>query len=547
MRNEDCRVAPSTVSMAISATAEGPGSAQSSRARVVLLVLAALAPAVFALVTNNVWEDFFITFRCSLNLVHGDGLVYEAGRTVHTFTSPLGTLLPGAISWLFHTESPQSVIDIFRVVACLALVLAWRLAASRIDGSVALAMTAALWLLDAKLAAFSTNGMETAFLVLFVVLAWRSIVDADMRLAGIAFGGAMWTRPDGFVFVGALAAAAWLLQDVRRWNWPGWSRLVGWGACIYAPWFFWAWWYYGSPVPHTILAKKTIALEVDWASVLLSWPIRLIFGRTAADDAFMPPYFYFGDWPKLLWWWSKAMTLGTIVAVSWPRCARSSRVAALAFLLGGFYLELTPLAPWYFPAWQVLAYIAIGGLIAALAGVTIAAKSVGKAMLAIFATFLILTQGLVYLAVSVQLREQQRLIETGLRSVIGHDLRGLAISPRDTVFLEPLGYIGFYSGLAMRDTPGLCAPEVAALRRAGLKTMGALAVALKTDWVVLRGYEYKAMSAEENARFSQLYDFVGDYDMRRQVEAVEYLPGRGFLRYDAHFLIWRLHQRSTLQ
>ena len=42
----------------------------------ILLLLAAAAPAVFALSTDNIWEDFFITYRCSLNLVHGDGLVY---------------------------------------------------------------------------------------------------------------------------------------------------------------------------------------------------------------------------------------------------------------------------------------------------------------------------------------------------------------------------------------------------------------------------------------------------------------------------------------
>jgi hypothetical protein len=50
------------------------------------------------------------------------------------------------------------------------------------------------------------------------------------------------------------------------------------------------------------------------------------------------------------------------------------------------------------------------------------------------------------------------------------------------------------------------------------------------------------MSAGERARFDQLFDYVGDYDARRQVEAAEFLPGRNFLRYDAHFLLW--HRRK---
>ncbi len=85
---------------------------------------------------------------------------------------------------------------------------------------------------------------------------------------------------------------------------------------------------------------------------------------------------------------------------------------------------------------------------------------------------------------------QQRIIEWGVRALIGRSLALSAKSPRETVFLEPLGYIGFYSNLSMRDTPGLCAPDVVALRRQGVLSMPALVAALKTDWVVLRASEY---------------------------------------------------------
>ena len=510
-----------------------------------LTLLAGLAPAIFALSTNNIWEDFFITYRCSLNLAQGHGLVYEVGRTVHAFTSPLGTLLPASISWLLHTDDPQRVIDVFRLCACLALVGAWQLAAGRMVGTVALAVTAGLWLLDAKLAAYSTNGMETAFLVLFVVLAWRALVDGDMRLAGIALGGLMWTRPDGFVFVGALVVASWIFLRERRKDWVGCTRMVGWGACLYAPWFVWAWWYYGSPVPHTIMAKSNIVPDVAGSLfALASYPFRLLFGHTAADDAFLPPYFYLGGWPEYLGLWSKAMTLGAVTATVWPRCARPARVAGLAFLFGGVYLEMTPRAPWYFPAWEVLAFVAIGGVAAALAESGVTVRRFGQWAIVSGGALLILTQAVVFLSVSVQLREQQSLIEWGLRAPLGRDLRRLAASPGDTVFLEPLGYIGYFSGLAMRDTPGLCAPEVVALRRSGKTRMAEMALALAADWVVLRGREYAGMTAAERTRFDRQYQYVGQYDAREKVEAVAFLPGRGYLRYDAHFLLWHRHDLS---
>jgi hypothetical protein len=168
------------------------------------------------------------------------------------------------------------------------------------------------------------------------------------------------------------------------------------------------------------------------------------------------------------------------------------------------------------------------------------ASRAGKALLCVVAVLVVMPQALIYLGQSVELREQQRLIEQGLRTTVGNDLHRMAASPRDTVFLEPLGYIGYFSGLAMRDTPGLCAPEVVALRKSGRRSMGALAVALKTDWVVLRRNEYKAMTGAELNEFSNSYEYRGDYDARQQVEAVPFLPGRNFLRYDAHFLLWHI-------
>lgn len=49
--------------------------------------VAALGVAGFyAIYTDHAWEDFFITFRFSRNLVEGKGLVYQPGERVHGFT-----------------------------------------------------------------------------------------------------------------------------------------------------------------------------------------------------------------------------------------------------------------------------------------------------------------------------------------------------------------------------------------------------------------------------------------------------------------------------
>lgn len=506
--------------------------------RLGLPALAAALPAVFAWVTDNIWEDFFITYRCSLNLVNGEGLVYEAGRRLHVFTSPLGVLLPAGFAKLLGTADPHVVMNAFRVFSCLVLAGAWALVAGRLAGLWATLVTAAFWFLDAKLAAFSTNGMETALLVLFVVMAWRAMIDARMVLAGVALAGAMWTRPDGFVFVGAVAAGVWLFPADHRPGWRGWLVMAGTAGILYAPWFFWAWAYYGTPVPNTIQAKGTHLLSGDSLRALATYPWRYLFGRSTVHDAFLPPYFFFGGWPSWLDWFGRTLAVAAAAVAAWPRCARPARIAGLAFVLGGAYLTVTTRAPWYFPAWQVLAYIAIGGGVAAL--LDLPALRAAKRWW-VFAPVVVLAviQAWLFLAVTVQLREQQRLIEWGLRAPLGRMIAQNANGPRDTVFLEPLGYIGYFSGLAMRDTPGLCSPEVIALRKGGLLSMSGLPVRLEADWVVLRGMEFLRLNPEERAEFESNYSLWRVIDQRPAIEAVPWLPGRDFLLFDAYYSVWR--------
>ena len=52
------------------------------RLPVLAAALAVVACLGFALFTGHIWEDYFITFRSSLNLATGHGLVYQPGERV---------------------------------------------------------------------------------------------------------------------------------------------------------------------------------------------------------------------------------------------------------------------------------------------------------------------------------------------------------------------------------------------------------------------------------------------------------------------------------
>lgn len=137
-------------------------------------------------------------------------------------------------------------------------------------------------------------------------------------------------------------------------------------------------------------------------------------------------------------------------------------------------------------------------------------------------------------------------IEQGNRTVIGTWLKENG-KPTDSVYLEPLGYIGYYSGMQMKDFPGLVAPEVVEIRRRlphdaqSLRTARYLVIPeIKSDWVVLRSIEY-----ENLAKLGMLPAFQKDYTLAKEfsvedrLRQYEYLPGRKSLEFDATYRVFR--------
>ena len=65
-----------------------------NKLQIFFVSLTILVSLAYVAITNHVWEDFYITFKHSKNLVEGHGLVYNPGERVHGFTSVINTLLP---------------------------------------------------------------------------------------------------------------------------------------------------------------------------------------------------------------------------------------------------------------------------------------------------------------------------------------------------------------------------------------------------------------------------------------------------------------------
>lgn len=524
-----------------------------------LVVLLAFAvPIAFAVFTDHAWEDYFITLRSSRHLVEGHGLVYQLGERVHTFTSPLGVLVPALCTWIAGPGHEEAALWLFRLLnaslLALAALLVWRRCDTLRLGLLGRFTLFGLVLADPKLTDFAINGMETAILVFFLLLLWTElespVAPRPSRL-GLALAGLMWTRPDAFILAGALVVARFVIRDraspapPRPWRPVAFGALLG--SALYLPWFAWAWWYYGSPIPHTVVAKSAHLPPLGLTHLLLI-PWHAFFGHSSLPTLFLPSYSLFGGWPAALDYVARALAL--VAAFAWlvPKLAPVARRLSLAVFVGMLYLCSIFLFPWYVPPWTVLAALALAFLVDHLEKAAVRrlpappASSRPRASrllpaLRIAAGLVVGLQLAVLLASAWQLRVQQRLIENDGRRAIGLWLRAHA-GPRDTVFLEPLGYIGYYSQLKMYDAPGLSSLEVTALAHTGIHGMEGLIDRLRPTWLVLRPVELSRLRAGRHNVLRD-YELVRVWSTLPALDAIRFLPGRDWLEVDSVFSVYR--------
>jgi hypothetical protein len=517
----------------------------------------------WAAVTGHVWEDFWITFRSSKNLVAGNGLVFNQGERLHTFTSPLGVLLPAGASSLAGPENDVAAIWMFRAVSSAAfaaaivmlMTLCCRRGFTALDVGLVICLAAA----DAKSIDFTINGMETGVLLGFIAYALWGMFAARERLwvhLGCAWAGLMWTRPDSFIYVGLFAVGRWLFASpaetgLSRLQWVGiFWRAASLCAVLYLPWFVWAWWYYGSPVPHTVTAKGILAepkTVLGALQFLISLPQMALEGRTSLEGTFLASYYQIGGWPDGVVW--VARIVATLVAVQWLLPWRSEvRVASFVFFGMHFYLSYYPFFPfpWYLPGTALLAAVVIGGgwdqSMKWVAGwhqrrrLRVVVLGVGFAV----AIGLIASQAWLSWQMMRQMKVEQELSANAVRRAVGEWLRDNAAAS-DTVLMEPLGHIAYFSGLRTLDLPGLSSRESARalkiFREVGLG-WAYVADYLSPDWLVLRPSEIDHIRHGAWQLLGSTYRQVMEFDTTAEVERLK-IYGKGYVKHDARWVIFK--------
>jgi hypothetical protein len=205
-----------------------------------------LTATLFFLFQSWAYDDPFITYRYSYNLAIGMGFVYNMGERVLSTTTPLFAMLLAVLEPIWPNLPKVANLIGIGSLAVGALCL-WDLSKSWKTpwvGWVSLALYPTFPLL------LSTIGSETPLYLAICLGAFVAYARDKQKITGLLIGLAILCRPDAAIVPGIL----WVdyLWRRKRIPWSGVGILAG----ILILWSIFSWFYFGSIIPATLLAKQ---------------------------------------------------------------------------------------------------------------------------------------------------------------------------------------------------------------------------------------------------------------------------------------------------
>jgi len=420
------------------------------RTRVLLALLLVLCLATrlwFILVLHWCAEDAYITFRYAQHWAAGLGPVYNVGERAWGFTSALWT---GYLALTSFARLPIEAVARWTLVGAdlATLVLGFRLLARRsLLAATGFGLFFALW---PRFAQMPASGLESS-LVLLLLLAAATF--AQGRAGGLLHGLLALSRPEGAAMSVLLATR---LPARQRAIWIAVGALQG-GLAL---WF-------GRWLPSSVSSKAMVYGVHTKGVYWLEWLLPGVPPQTADGLALAPV---------------AILLLAGLVAVvaRWRRAGEATADAPLPLLfacglltLFGYAMLGVPWFYWYAPAPMVAILLAVF--------LGLATTGMLRWTLAPLALFLVLSWTTVA-PEAVRIQSHDAEVYAGIGRTLKEDARGRDAS----VTLEPIGLIGWTSGLRVVDEVGLVTPWVAEERARGDGWYARVIARTRPDYVVFR-------------------------------------------------------------
>ncbi len=400
------------------------------------IVIVVLVIGLVGLLTAAFWDytqdDVFITYTYSRNLAQGNGFVFNPGERVQGTTTPLYTFLMAGVYLVTRDmlHAGNVISAILLLITCglaVTLLRPYTTWIARVILAVSLAVSPLVYV---------SYGMET---LLYSALLMGALVlwSQKRRTAALLVAAALtWTRADAVVLAGVLCLAA--LVEVRTLAalWRGPVRLGLVYVAGIAPWFLFAWGYFGSPLPQTFSAKEEF----------LQGTLFLTDGRNWWEA-------FYGNNPLTL------LAVPLIGIGIWQGLKRDELrpLALWPLLYIGGYTALNVTAFWYYtPLLVVLVALAViggDGLAAAVMRRYPAQKRLVVGGVLILVT---IASGL-GIARAWDYRELPPRMAT--YKIVGEWIEQHT-DPDSTLLVKDLGVVGYYAERYTLDSFGLMVPEM---------------------------------------------------------------------------------------
>jgi hypothetical protein len=281
--------------------------------------------------------------------------------------------------------------------------------------------------------------------------------------------------------------------------------------------------------------------DVSMAEAAYFWVRR--YG-SIATGIFMPAYYQFGGWPHTTHLFASLVAVLSAAPAVLFMLAKFFRfvrvfsclswivqsvptfcvITSATYMLITFYLTLSPgPSPWYTPQAAALGYIASASFLLRRG---LFNSGLIRTSLRILFALLLGLQLYTTQAVGMWLAENT--------------------PPSATVFLECLGYIGYFSNRQMYDFPGLVRPQIAQTVRTHNFSLVHAAAHFSSDYLILRPHELRWLAAD-NPKFLERYSIVHTVDQWRQINRhASHVAGFAYLELDSTFIILQRNGTSPV-
>ena len=488
-----------------------------------VLVAACAYWIVYRIHTGICLEDALITYRYAENLVEGSGFVFNRGEHVLGTTTPLQAVVLAGPAVVVGSDHIPVISNVFMMLCALGTGILVYATLLRVGYSRPLALTClAVFVFHPDIVWSTVGGMETPLVLFLMSLGLYAASVRSWGLIGLACGLLMMARIDGLIWWACLTLVVVVADKKAA------AVALAVALAVLVPWIAFSTFYFGSPIPHSLLAKMH-ALGGSGLSDRLSAIELSRYYRWFADGSGVPPGGGMLPFEHMIWLGLVGLGGIGVIREHW----RDTPMVLILFPLlycAAFFLGGAPTTfEWYLIPFTwcclILGVIGVRELWLMLVAYAREYAVPGWTPKVILAICLVMI-GAGFLVSSRDSMRQNSLNqanENATRRRIGYWLRDHT-SDDATVAMEALGYQGALSKRKVYDLAGLISPEVLRIRRESEnngQVYRRVIEELDPDYLVFRSFEVDegiargggAMFAtdEERADFFSRYEVIHRY------------------------------------